>query len=254
MNKLLKTLIFLSILVILTTSCKSVKNMYYVADLNQQVENIDSVKLTITPKIQIGDRISIIVSCPDPSQTSFLNPFNNQNPGANGVQNSTGYLVDSIGEVDFPLIGRIKVLGLSSIQTSEIIKTKLRVFFKDPYVYVTLYGKVYIVNGRGGYNVSITNERLTIFEALAQQGSYEPDDKWNEVLIVREIDGKRTTAFVDLTSKTIFNSPYYYLSNNDLIYVKPGKLNSTLRATNAVRSTIGLATGILALIILLVKK
>jgi polysaccharide export outer membrane protein len=235
-------------------SCISSKKIYYLNDVSEQTQKIDSLKNTAIQKIQKGDKVSIIVSCPDPSQTSFLNPFNNQNPGGNASQNTLGFLVDSSGSIDFPLLGQIDVLQLTSTEVADKIKQGLKKYFKEPYVYVTLNGKVFILNGRGGYTVPVTNERLTILEALAQQSSYEPDDKWDEILVIREVDGKRTTAFVDLNAKEILNSPYYYLHNNDVIYIKPGKINATLKSTTAIRSTIGLITGSLALFILLFKK
>jgi len=236
------------------TSCISSKKIYYLNDISEQSQKIDSLKSIATQKIQKGDRVSIIVSCPDPSQTSFLNPFNNQNPGGNASQNTLGFLVDSSGYIDFPLLGQVDVLQLTSQEVANKIKQGLNKYFKEPYVYVTLSGKVFILNGRGGYSVPIINERLTILEALAQQSSYEPDDKWDEVLIVREVEGKRTTSFLDLNTKEVLNSPYYYLHNNDVIYIKPGKINATLKSTTAIRSTIGLVTGTLALFILLFKK
>jgi polysaccharide export outer membrane protein len=235
-------------------SCISSKKIYYLNDVSEQTQKIDSLKNTAIQKIKKGDKVSIIVSCPDPSQTSFLNPFNNQNPGGNASQNTLGFLVDSSGSIDFPLLGQIDVLQLTSTEVADKIKQGLKKYFKEPYVYVTFSGKVFILNGRGGYTVPITNERLTILEALAQQSSYEPDDKWDEILVIREVDGKRTTAFVDLNAKEILNSPYYYLHNNDVIYIKPGKINATLKSTTAIRSTIGLITGSLALFILLFKK
>jgi polysaccharide export outer membrane protein len=236
------------------SSCISSKKIYYLNDVAEQNQKIDSLKSTAIQKVQKGDKVSIIVSCPDPSQTSFLNPFNNQNPGGNASQNTLGFLVDSSGNIDFPLLGQVDVLQLTSQEVADKIKQGLKKYFKEPYVYVTLNGKVFILNGRGGYSVPITNERLTILEALAQQSSYEPDDRWDEVLVIREVDGKRTTAFVDLNAKEILNSPYYYLHNNDVIYIKPGKINATLKSTTAIRSTIGLVTGSLALFILLFKK
>jgi len=235
-------------------SCISSSKIYYLNDVSEQTQKIDSLKSAAIQKVQKGDKVSIIVSCPDPSQTSFLNPFNNQNPGGNASQNTLGFLVDSSGSIDFPLLGQVDVLQLTSQEVADKIKQGLKKYFKEPYVYVTLNGKVFIINGRGGYTVPLTNERLTILEALAQQSSYEPDDKWDEVLIIREIDGKRTTAFVDLNTKEILGSPYYYLHNNDVIYIKPGKMNATLKSTTAIRSTIGLVTGSLALFILLFKK
>ena len=236
------------------SSCISSKKIYYLSDVSEQTQKIDSLKSTAIQKVQKGDKVSIIVSCPDPSQTSFLNPFNNQNPGGNAAQNTLGFLVDSSGNIDFPLLGQVDVLQLTSQEVADKIKQGLKKYFKEPYIYVTLNGKVFILNGRGGYTVPITNERLTILEALAQQSSYEPDDKWDEILVIREVDGKRTTAFVDLNAKEILNSPYYYLHNNDVIYIKPGKINATLKSTTAIRSTIGLITGSLALFILLFKK
>ena len=253
-QKLTYKLLLLLFAVAYLSSCIPSKKIYYIHDAVEQELKIDSLKNVGIQRIQKGDKVSIIVSCPDPSQTSFLNPFNNQNPGGNASQNTLGFLVDSIGNIDFPLLGNVNILTLTSQETADKIKQGLKKYFKEPYVYATLNGRVFILNGRGGYSVPIINERLTILEALAQQSSYEPDDKWDEVIIIREIDGKRTTAFVDLNSKEILNSPYYYLHNNDMVYIKPGKINATLKSTTAIRSTIGLVTGTLALFILLFKK
>lgn len=242
------------LLCIIVFSCKATKNMYYLNDISHLSDTVNSLIQKAKPTIQVGDRVSIVVSCADPNQTNFLNPINNQNPGMSGTNNSNGYLVDSMGFIDFPLIGKLKIVGDGTLQATNKIKEKLKPFFKDPYVYLNLQGRVFIINGRGGYSAMINNERLTIFEALAQQGSYEPDDKWNEVMIVREKNGNRTIETIDLTTKNILNSPYYYLQNNDLIYVKPGKLNATMRSTNTVRTTIGLITGTLALLLLLLKR
>ena len=253
-QKLTYKLLLLLFAVAYLSSCIPSKKIYYIHDAVEQELKIDSLKNVGIQRIQKGDKVSIIVSCPDPSQTSFLNPFNNQNPGGNASQNTLGFLVDSIGNIDFPLLGNVNILTLTSQETADKIKQGLKKYFKEPYVYATLNGRVFILNGRGGYSVPIINERLTILEALAQQSSYEPDDKWDEVIIIREIDGKRTTAFVDLNSKEILNSPYYYLHSNDMVYIKPGKINATLKSTTAIRSTIGLVTGTLALFILLFKK
>lgn len=234
------------------TSCVSTNKIYYVNDLGSQIDQVDSLKKNAVPKVQIGDKVSIVVSCADPSKTSFLNPFNNQNPGGSS-QNTIGFLVDSTGNIDFPLIGKIYIDGMTSQEVSEAIKQKLKKYFLDPYVYVTLSGKVYILNGRGGYSVPINNERITIFEALATPGSYEPDDKWSEVLVIREEGNRRTTTFVDLTSKDILNSPFYYLKNKDVLYIKPSKISAALKSTSNIRNTLGVITGILALFFLLKK-
>jgi polysaccharide export outer membrane protein len=158
-----------------------------------------------------------------------------------------------LGNIDFPLLGKTNIEGMSSQEVAENLKQGLKKYFLDPYVYVTFSGKVYILNGRGGYTVPISNERLTIFEALATPGSYEPDDKWGEVLVIREDGNTRSTAFLDLNSKDILNSPYYFLRNKDVLYIKPSKINATLRSTIAIRNTLGLITGFLALVFFIKK-
>jgi polysaccharide export outer membrane protein len=107
-------------------SCISSKKIYYLNDVSEQTQKIDSLKNTAIQKIQKGDKVSIIVSCPDPSQTSFLNPFNNQNPGGNASQNTLGFLVDSSGSIDFPLLGQIDVLQLTSTEVADKIKQGLK--------------------------------------------------------------------------------------------------------------------------------
>jgi len=235
-------------------SCVSPKKIYFVNDVTEQAQKMDALNSSKIQKIQNGDKVIIVVSCPDPSQTSFLNPFNNQNSGGNTSQNTLGFIVDSIGNIDYPLLGQLHILNLTSQEVADKIKQGLKQYFKEPYVYVTISGRVFVLNGRGGYSVPLSNERLTILEALAQQNSYEPDDKWDEVLIIREANGIRTTAYIDLNTKEILNSPYYYLCNNDLIYIKPGKINATLKSTAAIRTTIGIISSSLALFILLFKK
>lgn len=227
-------------------SCGSKKDIVY-------FQNIDLVgtKKSInkyTPTIKPDDMLTIIVSALD---QDLARPFNLstvsfvQNENAMGRQTQQTYLVDSNGNIDFPVLGTIKVAGLTRIQATELIKKMVAVYVKNPIVNirnvnfkVTVLGEV---NRPGTF--TITNERLTILEALGLAGDMTIQGERKNVLVTREVNGKTTTTRLDLTSSSVFDSPVYYLSQNDVIYVQPN--NSRVKSsgigpnTNATLSIIG---------------
>lgn len=237
----------------LMTSCLQSRKLYYFNDQTPSVQQLDSLKQFTAPRVQNYDRLMIIISSTDPSLTSYLNPFTSQNQNINSGGN--GYLVNSEGQIEFPILGKLSVSGLTTVEISNLIKSKLTYFYKDLFVNVSLIGKVYFISGRSGSSIAINNERLTIFEAVAQVNqqldAYDIKDK---MWLVREDSGKRFFVNLDLNSKKIFESPYYYLRNNDLIYLKPGKfssvnsMSSPFRASVSVLGTIGSLLGFVLLI------
>ena len=241
-------LFVLSLFLFALNSCIPARKLYYFHDQTPSVFNkVDSMRLASQQKIQKGDRLNVTVSSRDNTITDFLNPFSKQNSGAsNGL--GIGYMVKNNGVIDFPLIGEIIVAGLTTEEASAIIKQKLNFFYKDPYVYVDLQGRVYFISGHGGNPVQILNERLTIFEAVSQFTSTNPYDIKDKVWIVREENGNRTYAQMNLNSKNIFTSPYYYLHNNDLIYIMPGKFSTFFGSGSLERNVFSVASAIFALI------
>ena len=227
-------------------SCVPSNKLYFFNDLKPSTQQIDSATQSSRQRIHKGDRISITVSCPDPTQTSFLNTLNNQNTGS-ASQQLNGYLVDPEGKISFPLLGDVYIDGLTSEELAAIIKKKLEFYFKDPYVAVNLSGRIYFINGRNGTTIPMLNERLTILEAIAQSGTQDAFDKKNEVWIVREENGKRDFAQVNLNSKEIFQSSYFYLHNNDVIYMKPGRYSSFLSTSSPGRTVLTVTAAALTL-------
>ncbi len=227
-------------------SCVPANKLYYFHDLTPSTQKIDSSPQVSQIKIMKGDRVAIIVSCPDPTQTAFLNALNNQNTGTSSQQ-MNGYKVDEDGTIDFPLIGTIQIAGLSSKEAATLIRKKLEFYYKDPYVAVNLSGRVFFMNGRAGTTIPMVNERLTIFEAIAQSGAQDAFDKKNEVWLVREENGERTFIQLNLNDKTIFKSPYYYLHNNDLVYMQPGKFTSFFVTNSPARNILTIAGAALTL-------
>jgi polysaccharide export outer membrane protein len=107
------------------------------------------------------------------------------------------------------------------------------------------------MNGRNGTAIPIQNERLTVFEAIAQSGVQDAYDKRNEMWLVREDSGRREFTKLDLNSKKIFESPYYYLRSNDLLYMQPGKWSSFLSPTSPARGSITISAALVTILIAL---
>lgn len=191
-------------------SCESTKTIYYFNDQVPGAQSLDSLAIYATHRIQSNDRISVTVSSTDPNLTAYLNPYGNVQNTQNDAAGS-GYLVNELGSIEFPLLGKVQVKGLTTVEAATLIKEKLSYYYKDLFVNVNLSGRVYCIIGNNGNSLSVSNERLTVFEALSQLGIQNPSDARNDVWIVREDSGKRHFVKMDLTSKTLFESPYFYL-------------------------------------------
>ncbi len=250
MSKIFTPLIVLIVLLSLN-ACVSSSRLYYFNDKLPGKDTLDTVNQVSAQKIQKNDRLSITVSSTDPALTAYLNPFNVQNSGTASQQTNTGYLVNNVGKIEFPLLGSIEVAGLSTVEAAAVIKEKLSFYYKDLFVNVNLRGQVYFMNGRTGTPIPMVNERLTIFEAITQSGLQDPYDKKNDVWLVREKNGERSYTKLNLNSKNIFQSPYYYLQNNDLIYLQPGKFSSFLSANSPGRNILTISAAVLTLFIAL---
>ncbi len=218
--------LFASIMLIAgLSSCTSYKNIPYFQNLDRtQIthENIDNyTSLTIQPL----DQLSINVGSLNPDAAAVFNN-NLQNAGTNPNNPNYGYLVDKKGEISLPLVGIMKVSGLTNDELSAQLKDRLKSYLKEPTVFVSVVNfKVAVLGDVQRPNVySSPSERLTITEALSLAGDLNITAKRDDVLLVREKDGKREYIPLDLTSKELFKSPYFYLKSNDLLFVQPSKL------------------------------
>lgn len=237
--------IFLFSLIIFLTSCLPTKRLYYFDDQVKSIQNLDSTKGYNVHRIKKNDRLKIIVSSPDPTLTTYLNISSEKN---------AGFLVNIDGVINFPAVGNVKMEGLTTEEASILLKEKLSYLFKDLFVNVNLEGTINYMTGRKGGVLSLTNERLTIIEAVSQMPFIDPYDYRNDIWLIREEDNKRIFEKVDLTSKSIFESPYFYLKNNDFLYVKPGRYSRTLfNSSGPLASTIGIVGSSLATLSLIIS-
>ena len=256
MNRIFNFAFILLLFTLSFSSCMTPSKLYFFNDQVSSVQQYDTLKQFSIQHIQPADRIAIVISSTDPALTAYLNPFTSQtgtNPGIQQNANANGYLVSAEGNIEFPLLGKVSVTGLTTIEAAKLIKEKLSYYYKDLFVNVTLNSRIYFLNGRQGTTLQMINERLTIFEAMTQSGIQDPYDIKNNLWLIREDSGKRYFTKLNLNSKKIFESPYYYLHSNDLIYVQPGRFSSILSTSSPFRAILTL-TGSVAAIILLIKN
>ncbi|AZI25204.1 polysaccharide export protein [Pedobacter sp. G11] len=215
-----KNYYFLIASLLILNSCGSYKNIPYYQDLDRSKPIIEDVKNFSPLTIRPTDILAIKVSSRTPESSSIFSyePNNQQNA-------IPGYQVDTKGNVHLPVIGSVKVEGLTTTELQEKLNVMLLKYYNDPVVNVRILNfKVSVYGDVERPNVySLQNERTTITQALSMAGDLNITAMRKTVILVREEDGKRQFIPIDLTSKKIFESPYYYVRNNDEIYVQPDR-------------------------------
>jgi polysaccharide export outer membrane protein len=204
-------------------SCSNYKKFAYLQDLNHSTPYIEPITNYSPLTIQPEDLLGISISSLSPESSAVFNFSSNTVNGTN--ENYGGYLVDQNGVIQLPIIGSITVGNLTTVQIKEQIRKKLTAYLKEPVVIVKLLNfKVSIMGDVAQPGVfKVQSERLTLTEALSLAGDLNIT-ALRDIVIVREKNGKREYVTVDMTSKKVFNSPYFYLKNNDLIYVQPSRV------------------------------
>jgi polysaccharide export outer membrane protein len=179
------------------------------------------------PVIQKNDLLSISVTSLNPEASVIFNAPNFTTPGVAVSAQATGYLVDEDGSIRFPVLGSIPAKGLTKKQlttniTKELQDKKLLV---DPIVNIRFLNYRVTVLGevKNPSVVIVPNEKISLMEAIGLAGDLTIYAKRDNVLIIREVAGKKVIKRVDLTSPEILSSPYYYLQSNDVVYVEPNK-------------------------------
>ena len=216
--------------VFLLTSCASSKKFVYLQDLKVGEKEQFNVKHEAT--VHRDDRLSITVTCKSPELAlPFNNPCGLVSVSADGSVDATrggisdkGYRVDVDGNIVFPILGKLQVEGLTVSQLSELIRNRIidGGYINDPQVSVEFLNFKYSVLGAAGAGVySVEGDRITLLEALAKAGDLGANARVDQVLVIREKGAERQVFTHDLRSKEIFNSPAFYLEQNDVVYVVP---------------------------------
>jgi polysaccharide biosynthesis/export protein len=231
---------FLGIAVLLLiASCSAPKKTIYFNTNAKAPSATSIVETTPRPQLRIAkdDIIAINVSSVDPkTPPEQILIFNNggvagpvvPQSGTTGTQQNVqkGYLVGSEGTIDFPAIGEVAIAGMTVDEAKETLVKKLSDYIKDPVVEVRIIN--YRINMLGEVNrvgpVLAPNHKINILEAITAAGDIRITGRKDNVLIIREKEGKQEFGRVNLNSQTIFTSPYYYLQQNDIVYVEPNRV------------------------------
>lgn len=215
-------------------SCTPQRNLVYFSDLAPQGDTTEIVSKA-QAKIEKGDilGINIITMNPEYNQLFYSGSLSQSlavpsTSGSNGSSNNfdgtrNGYLVDENGQVNLPVLGKIDLVGLTRQQAQDKITAEVAKTAKDPIVNVKFLNYKVTVIGEVSHPGSFTvpDERVNVLEALGMAGDMTPYSVRENVLVVREKEGKRTMERLDLTKKEVFQSPYFYLQQNDVVYVQP---------------------------------
>lgn len=259
-----KAAMWLALMFLMLVSCKSRKDVVYLQDVvplkQQEIEQRFEVY------IHEDDLLAIMVNSKDPELALPFNmPMVSYQIGYNSSaqQKVLGYLVDVNGDIDFPILGKLHVAGLTRLELRELIKNKLIEgdLIKDPVVTVQFLNFKVSVMGEvarpGSFNIQ--GDRITLLEALSMAGDLTIYGRRDRVAVIREKDGQRTILFHDLRSADVFTSPCYYLQQNDIVYVEPNKAKSEqsgINQNNSVSvwlSAVSVLAAVASLIVTLTK-
>lgn len=233
--------ILLALLVVSAASCSTYKKINYIQDaqLDTALTMIANQGILIQPM----DMISIVVSSRDPELARIYNlpvvtyQAGSESSVSNFNQRLIGYSVDNDGNIQFPELGTIHVAGLNRWQLAELIREKLSSLVKDAVVTVQFMNFKISVTGEvtspGVFDIS--GDKITIFEAISLARNLTIYGRRDGVYVIREQNGSRTIYQVDLRTVDMFNSPAYYLQQNDVVYVEPNKVRagqSTINENN----------------------
>lgn len=260
-----KRLLFFTLTCILLASCQSYKKVPYLQDSGKVQRAVAEAGL-YDARIMPKDLLTIVVSCSDPE---LAMPFNLTvatpvSASQNSLTNQPAlqqYLVDNRGNIDFPVLGTLHIGGLTKGEAESLIKEKLKGYIKENTI-VTVRMANYKISVIGEVNApgtfTISNEKVNLFEALAMAGDMTVYGLRDNVRLIREdADGHQHIITLDMNRADIVQSPYYYLQQNDILYVTPNKTKAKTAdistSTTIWFSVVGTLVSLASLIITIAK-
>lgn len=230
----------------ISASC-STANLTYLSDLEEQAVFESNLSDVNEPRIQPGNLLRVSMSSQNPESNALFNSGlvltggSGRNPDPNGMMvgssASDGYLVDRKGFVNFPFIGKVNLEGLTKEEATDKVTVILKRFVKEPVINIRIINfKVTVLGEVNRPSILLVpGEKINILEALASAGDMTPFGKRENVVIIRTIKDVRSTSRVNLNKKSLLNSPYFYLQQDDIVYVEPKKAKSLQASSSAYR-------------------
>ena len=209
------------------SSCSTRKEIVYFQGI-ENIQSFDSLR-KFEPRIEVNDVLNINVSS---MNDEVVEPFrmdvgsgSGSRSGSSGNNNNAsmyGYLVDTEGNIQFPVLGEINVINQTRGQLEDYLTRRLKEYVTDVVVRVRIVNfKITVLGETGSSVIDVPDERISVPQAMAMAGDITYDGKRDNILVIRNHNGKLSYGRVDLTSADIFKNPFYYLKQNDIVYVEP---------------------------------
>jgi len=237
-------------------SC-SKRNLSYFSDYGSEKILTEVITTKIRESvIQPGDLLQISVTSANPLAAEPFNRISKRSTGTSGASNAEGtadgYLVDENGIIDFPVLGRIKTGGMTKSEAKVNLTSLLTKYLGDPVVNIRYLNYRITVIGevKNPDTFLVPSERINVIQALGMAGDMTVYGKRDNVMVINETTGARTVAHLDLNSKEVLNSPYYYLKPNDIVYVEA--VNTRKEQASVTRANISLILGAISTVALVI--
>lgn len=228
-------------------SCSNYKKIAYFRDLQDSTKSQTIAEVGYTElKIKADDILSITIQTIDPANTTSVNSSSTE---------ISGFLVDKDGVIELPMLGKLKVLNLTTIEVREVIRAKASLYYKEPTVQVRFTNFKITVLGEVARPAPyiLPNEKITVLDAIGLAGDLTVFGKRENIMLIRENNGKKDVYRFNLNSSETFKSPAFYLHQNDIIYVESHKAKAaTLNAGTG--QTIGIVVSIISLFAILASR
>ena len=245
-----RNLIIIAALVMALTGCKTTteNTLSYFRNLGDSPSGVMPQGTGYEIKIVPEDELSIVVTSSVPEATAMFNQ-----PQANtarrgdmstqSVPRLQTYIVNKDGDIMMPVIGKLNVAGKTTREIEQMIVARVSPTVKDPFVRVELTGFFVNVMGevKNPHRVYVNSERFTLLDALSAAGDLTEFGERGKVLVIREENGQQVYHRLDLADSSVFSSPYFYLRQNDVVYVEPNQIridNSKYNQNNAYKLTV----------------
>lgn len=249
---------FFLILAVVISSCTPYHNSAYFQGLDRNSGISHKIDNYSPLTIQLGDILSLNIKSLNSEASAMFNtdaaPSSSTSagsPGSSGPSGGgSGYLVDKNGEIDLPLVHKLKVVGMTIDEVQDIIQKAVVQYLKDPTVSVHLMNfKITIIGDVANPNIfTVATEHISIPQALSLAGDITASGKRDNVLLIREINGERKYINIDITSDKLFESPYYYLKNNDMLYVEEGR--GKFQTLNPLKQTLPIVLSFVSVLLI----
>ena len=216
-KRIVRTFIVIALAAVSVVSCVTNRKIAYLQDMkhNTQIQLEDKFEAVISPY----DELDVIITTFD---SELARPFNLRGSNNANYSTTTGiaYLVDVYGDIELPVLGKIHAAGLTRLKLQEKVKDLLVSggYISDPYVLVRFRSfKIFFLGSNGGKAINVPNERCTFLEALALSGDMNIYTNRSKILVMREVDGKMVSRYLDPRSSKVFKDPFFMLQQNDFI-------------------------------------